>query len=167
MFRRIFTSDHGFALDTPSYPVADPLIHLGFWMRVSSVSAQKMSKAEKLLEEIIDDIMKTGKGVQGMMGRWRWTPDSMSSTPYERACNISGKCTMSRTWCTRFLRGVTRHLWLGPQLADQLGNTTIPDSLADTESFGESLKIVLPGDQSLDHLEKVLAVLLPGETDWR
>jgi hypothetical protein len=111
--------------------------------------------------------MHEGTLLQALVGRWTWPAlSTLYATPYELASGVHGQCTSGRFWCTRFLRGVTERVWLGPELVQQLGGTGALEAVAEVAPRGPGVRVTLREDASLDDLEAALAPLLPGERDW-
>ncbi|MCL4266841.1 MAG: hypothetical protein KJ069_26915 [Anaerolineae bacterium] len=118
---------------------------------------------------MVNRLMTAASGLQAIVGKWEWrmAPISLDMTPYEEACNINGQCTTAHFWCQRFLRGVTSHLWLGPDLLEHLPDRERLDSVATITSYGEGIYVTLNERATLDELEEALDSLLPREIDWR
>lgn len=142
--------------------------HIGFWVKIDGLSPEEVQECEQLIASAIGQLMQTN-GLQAFMDRWSWTPefdslDRFSRTPYEQSCipyKDLSKAMMQPEWCTNYLRGLGKRIWLGAQLLARVGG---PDALKalPSVSYGESFaEIYLESDAVLDQAEAVLERVLP------
>ena len=161
----------GFSLEKALFPnpVKDdaPLPHLGLWMDLAGVPDAEARAREAWLVSLVDEVMERGEGLQALVGRWGSEP-SGAYTVYEQACGVGGTITVYRSWCARFLRGVSeRALWLGPELLERLGETRALAELATVTRVGRGVRVELGDAARLDALEETLAPLLPDAATWQ
>jgi hypothetical protein len=144
-----------------------PLPHLGLWMDLDGVPDAEARDAEALLVALAGEAMDRGDGLQAMVGRWAQAPEG-AHTAYEQACGLGGSVVVYRSWCSRFLRGVTaRALWLGPDLLARLGETGALEAVATFTKVERAARVELADGAQLDALERALAPLLPDASTWQ
>jgi len=155
---------HGFEFGTSLVPQAHSDEQLpAFALRFGTASHATLA----MVEATLDDLMVRGRGVQALLARWG-SGGNLQRTTYERICGIQGPHTLSRSWLTRYLRGVDHGpLWLGPDLTARLGDLDALRAVADVLPLGDGiLKITAPPHPTgLDALEHALDALLPRATD--
>ncbi len=143
---------------------------LALWLDVHGRTDGELEAARELLGTLVGEIMASAAGVQGLIGRWAWVPSSFESTPYERACGVHGTCTLTRSWQTRYLRGVTDDwIWLGAALAGHIRDRASLERVAVVEPLpgdGGAIRVRLRSGATLGDLERALADVLPGAADW-
>lgn len=71
-----------------------------------------------------------------------------------------------RSWCERWLRGVSEQLWLGSQLCAHLSDISSLRQIVDCAPLGSAVHLTLTPTATLDQLEEMLAPVLPGAADW-
>jgi len=161
----VFTND-GFSCTTAyewGYKGQRPARHLGLWVDLSARPPELGDALQPLLVALVDRLAEAGAR-QALVGRWRWSPGGdVSSTPYERACGISGQIATTVAWSQRFLRGVTPTIWLGPELLGRVA----PSPHAEVTSLGRGARLDRAEGSTLDELEQALAPILPSEADSR
>jgi hypothetical protein len=141
--------------------------HVALWLDLEDLDDGQRAAAAAVLEGLVDDLVTRASGVQAFVARWAWAPIiSADATPYELACGIHGQVTTTRRWCSRFLRAVTDRLWLGPALLERIGGPAVLAPVADVRPVGELVALVLRPPATLADLARVLAPLLPGQSDW-
>jgi hypothetical protein len=80
---------------------------------------------------------------------------------------VSGQCTTTEAWCSKHLRGVGDHIWLGKELIARLGNLDSLRAAAAAEPLGEGLRVIRRPEATLDYLERALEPLLAGVQEWQ
>jgi hypothetical protein len=146
----------------------EPVAHLKFCYSATALGEVELETTNEWLVGMTSSLMTSAAGLQAVVGRWEWQESmDLSMTPYELACGIAGQCTTARSWCERFLRGVTGQLWLGPDLLARLGEADRLTSIATIGACGNGVRVVLNDDATLDELETALEPLLASQTDWR
>src|SRR5688572_13093925 len=87
------------------------------------------------------------------------------TSPYEAACLIVPPCSQSRTWTTRFVRGVgIGQLWLGPELRAHIPYAAALSQALHTHDRGRALRIEV---HDVRTVEEHIAPLLPTSDDRR
>jgi hypothetical protein len=139
---------------------------LGLWLDLSNCDTGRTQAATKVLISIVDDVTARTAGLQAIVAQWNWAPVAMLHTPYEGACGVSSQFTAGRAWCSRFLKGVSEQLWLGPELLSYLRGTADLESIAELTHVGRVVRVTLRESASLDDLERALAPILPSREDY-
>jgi len=139
---------------------------LALWMYIEEMEPQKVKDATRELVNIVDDVMARANGLQAFVARWDWSPgDNVNVTPYEEACGIEGGTT-GQAWCSRYLRGTSETIWLGPAMLSQLSSAEALEAIAEVKPVSNGLRVSLRSETNLDDLERVLLPLLPSVDDW-
>jgi hypothetical protein len=151
----------------PGIPPRAACGHVALWLDLEDLDDGRQASAAAVLEGVVDDLVRDARGLQAFVARWAWAPMmTAGATPYEQACGIDGQVTTTRTWGSRFLRAVTERLWLGPALLARIGGPAALAPVADVRPVGDAVALALRPPATLADLERVLAPLLPGRSDW-
>jgi hypothetical protein len=139
--------------------------HAAFWCDIRALSPGDAGPIAAALTEIVDELMRQGRGHQAFLARWDWRPAlAFQATPYELACGVHGQCTNYHEWVERFLHAVGDVIWLGPGLRSRV----TPEALARLGSLsvvGDGVR--LDRSAEVPELENALAAILPTHEDWR
>ncbi|MCB0034128.1 MAG: hypothetical protein KDE51_08920 [Anaerolineales bacterium] len=132
---------------------------------VANYKKPYLQLVEDWLTEAADSLMTNGRLLQAMID-YSYPNTTTEFTAYETACQIGGQCTTILDWCVRFLRAVSEKMWLNSDLLSQLPDVEALENVCGLTGLGGGVRLVLRSDQSFEGLEKVLAPLLPSESDW-
>jgi hypothetical protein len=141
--------------------------HLGLWVDVSQSLPAEIEALKNDLKNQIRKIFEQQAGIQALMAQWDWAPYfSAQPTLSEQIWGIPGQITTGKTWCCRYLRGVSGDLWLGPDLLEHLKDLSSASPVAEIAPVGSGVHLGLKPTATLQELEKSLAILLPTFEDW-
>lgn len=139
---------------------------LAFFLPLENLPMEEPTRWEEWSTKTVNHLMERKLITQAFMGRWNWQGQQINMTPYETVTGIGGQCTTAQFWCKRFLRGVTKQMWLGPDLITHLGGIDHLVSIAEIKKLSDGVCIHLDKKATLDDLENALEPLLPGKKDW-
>jgi len=139
--------------------------HAAFWCDVRALSPGDAGRTAAALTEIVDELMRQGRGHQAFLARWDWRPAfAFQATPYELACGVHGQCTNYHEWAERFLHAVGDVIWLGPGLLSRVSREAL-DRVGTVSVVGDGVR--LNRSAEVPELENALAAILPTHEDWR
>ena len=136
---------------------------LAISLPLDGLSADQISGAAALLEQLVDELMGAAGGVQAFIAKWR---DGVGpeSTPYEQCCGIRGPHTTQREWAGRWLRAVAPDMWIGAELIARVDVASIAE-VADVTPWNGGVRLRLRDAGRIAELEERLAELLPDAAD--
>lgn len=164
----------GFLIDNPGPiklerpPVQAVLPQLLLWIDVEDLPPEKILYITDDLREITSEVMAhAGGNTQAFMACWHHPPSRPGEgvTLYELACGIHDGASR-RLWCTRYLRGVSHCMWLGPELLQHLGGLEQVRLVAEVVPVGQGVRIEFPVEMELSDIERLLTPLLAGRKEW-
>lgn len=144
-----------------------PAPHFAVWFTVADFDEGTLITIEEWIVDVIDRLMLETNGLQAMVGKWDWfNYPNIYVTPYEVATGIGSTGSTSDYWCQKYLRGVTEHLWLGPDLISKIDDVTQLSTLAKMTQIDRNIRVDLHESSDLGEFEKALASILPSEQNW-
>lgn len=160
---------YGFALNTDINPLPfkpqlpdSKVTHLSMWFDTSKASAEVVNEINQTLIKLVEELMVATRAYQAQLVHWRWYYNMPAqATPLENIYGGLGSLAGSARWCSRFVRGVARQMWLGKALQQYLPAREKLLELAELAEVGESLALNLKADKELQSLEELLAPLMP------
>ena len=139
---------------------------LAFSVDLAGRAEDDAARVLEVVKAAIDEVVLRARAPQALVARWV-SPWGCDATPYEYACGIHGQCTLARSWALRFLRGVSADaMWVGPALLARIDRAALA-RVATLTPVADTLRVELSTAATLDDLERALAPILAGETDWR
>jgi hypothetical protein len=97
---------------------------LVLWKDFAGLPPQSRGEVEAVLRELLDKLMLNTNGLQAAVANWNWTmtPEPyVYQTPYESVKEFQNNLLSTTLgWNSRWLRAVSKRLWLGENLATRL-----------------------------------------------
>jgi hypothetical protein len=141
----------------------EPLPHLVLFADQRAIGAEHRETARELLDRLLDELM--ADGLQAYAATWG--PVGPEGTTYEMASGLHGQCVTGRTWCERYVRGVSRKMWFAGALLGKIARVEL-EALGDiTPLANGAIRFELSDTRPVADLEAVLRDVIAGEEEWR
>jgi hypothetical protein len=128
-----------------------------------AIGAEHRETARELLDRLLDELM--ADGLQAYAATWG--PVGPEGTTYEMASGLHGQCVTGRTWCERYVRGVSRKMWFAGALLGKIARVEL-EALGDiTPLANGAIRFELSDTRPVADLEAVLRDVIAGEEEWR
>ena len=151
-----------------------PVQGVTLWFDLTQTKPYNKEEIEDKLKEIVNDTMRKYKGIQAYIGTWDENPPIRlyHNNPYEILWGIDWdiknpstiediKVISSKSWCSRYLRAVTEHLWISKGLVGLVEDFDKVEDLCIVESYEDFVLLELRSIDDYRELEKRLSKIIP------